>query len=214
MNLRLFLISIFVFLCFGSVSHARDVKKEPEIEKLTYEDEDEILDQADIRGFIWGLPRSIIKEGEESVFVEESEGVLFFVDTIRKIKSSITYEFEEDRLHRVRIFNEKKYPDPQDRMQDFVKIKRDLVNRFGEPKEEKFQWLKDTDKKYPESWGWAVYRGELLITLTWENERSFVSAYLGSYNPYKPVMIVTYEDIKVKRAKAKQKAIEDIQIMP
>ncbi len=206
--MRVILALFLIVSVFCSISYAQ------EIEKLTYEDASEILDQADVRGFVWGLPRSIILEEEKAIFVEESNGALFYVDTIRGIRSSITYEFEDDKLYRVRIFSEKKYPRPQDRMEDLVKIKRDLVKRFGDPKEEKFEWLNDTDKKYPESWGVAVYRGDLSITINWDGTRSDVSAYIGSYKPYKPVLLVTYEDAKAKKAKIEEKAAEDLKILP
>lgn len=186
-----------------------------ESEQLSYEDASEILDQADVRGFIWGLPPSIIKAEEKSIFVEEADdGTLFYVDNIRGIKSSITYEFEYNKLNRVSIFSENEYPKPQDRIDDFVKIKRDLDQRFGVPTEENFDWKKDTDKKYPDQWGWTVYRGDLDITITWKNVDTLVTAYLGSPEPYDPVLFVTYEDRKAKQAKADKKNKKSLKIMP
>ncbi len=212
--LRLYLIFMVMLSCLVFAPYLVPTSYAQAVEKLTYANENEILDTADVRGFIWGLPRSIILAEEKATFVEEEDGALFYVDYIRGIKASITYEFEDDKLFRVRIFSEKDYPNPQDRMEDLVKMKRDLDKRFGEPEEENFEWKKDTDKKFPESWGWAVYRGELLITLKWQSATTFVSAYLGASKPYYPVLSVTYEDAKAKKAKMERKAAEDIKILP
>jgi|GEM_PF-2745822 len=174
-------------------------------EKLTYADDEEILDEAHVRGFIWGLPSSIIKEEEKSIFVEKDGDTLFYVDQIRGIRSSVNYEFDNDKLYRVRIFSEKKYTVPQNRFEDLVKIKRDLVKRFGEPLEENFEWKDEQSKKYPNEWGWAVYRGQLIVTIKWQDAETDVTLYLGAKKPANPVLFVTYEDSKAKKQKMQQR---------
>ena len=191
--IMMFLLVAFVPLQVGAV------------EKLTYADDSEILDEAHVRGFIWGLPSSIIKQEEKSIFVEKDDDTLFYVDNIRGIRSSINYEFDNDKLSRVRIFSEKKYTVPQNRFEDLVKIKRDLVKRFGEPLTENFEWKDEQSKKYPKEWGWAVYRGQLIVTIQWKDAETDVTLYLGANEPANPVLFVTYEDAKAKKQRIQQK---------
>ena len=159
-----------------------------------------ILDEAHVRGFVWGLPSAVVKEQEPGTLIEQAEdGALFFVDHIDGVKSSLTYEFENDRLYRTRIFSERIYTRPQDRINDLATIKRYLDARFGEPIKEDFEWLSERDKKFPDQWGWTVYRGELNITITWQDEETFVTAFLGSKKPYDPVLFFVYEDAKARQ---------------
>jgi hypothetical protein len=169
---------------------------------ISLEMRERIVDEAHVRGFIWGLPPSVIKEQEAGIFVEQADdGTLFFVDTIDDMKSSLTYEFENDKLSRVRIFSERTYNRPQDRINDLAKVKRYLDARFGDPIKEDFEWKSDRDKKFPDQWGWAVYRGELNITITWGDAETFVTAFLGSKKPFRPALFFIYEDAKARQAK-------------
>lgn len=213
MSFRLTMLVILMSMLFAGAPIADSYAQN--LEGLSYEEAAKILDQADIRGFVWGLPSSIIKAEEKAIFVEEDEtGALFYVDTIRDLKSSVTYEFENDKLFRVQTFIEKKYSKPQERVQDLVKIKQDLVRRFGEPESEEFDWATDTDKGSPEVWGWTVYRGELTITLKWKTSRSLVTVYLGSPTKYDPIFVITYEDRLAHEAKLKAKEGNPLKIAP
>lgn len=157
-----------------------------------------------LRGFVWGLPPTIILENEKGTFIGEENGALFYLDYIRGLKSTIGYEFHDNKLWRARIFIEKDYTDMQDRIRDLLVIQEDLTRRYGKPVREDFKWIKDTDKNFPDSWGWAVYRSELFITIVWQNAETEVTAYLGAKNKYDPELTVAYVDRRVK-----QKFIED-----
>lgn len=181
----------------------------------TYADQDEILDMADVRGFIWGLPPDIIKKEEKGTFVQEDpDGTLYYVDRARGIKFSITYEFKDNKLYKVQMFSVEKYSVPQKRIDDLIKIKRDLDQRFGEPIKEDFNWVKDYNKKHPDQWGWAVYSQDLFITMEWQNTHSFVTAYLGTPKMYDTVLAVTFEDIQTKKQATVDEAKENMLILP
>ena len=163
----------------------------------------ETLDDAPIRGFIWGLPADIIQENERGRFVDEEvfddqNKALFFVDRIRGMRVSIAYEFMNDRLWQARIFIDKNYFDPQDRMEDLLTIHTDLTNRFGPPDDEEMSWINPREKNFPDAWGWAVFRQELIMTSTWRNEETMVQTYLGAKEKYNPIMSVTYTYLPTK----------------
>jgi len=206
---NLFLIAIFLFMP-SAYAQEREIIE-------TYDDEDVILDQANVRGFIWGLPKEIIREEEKGKFVEESQDgqVLFFVDKIRDMHVSLNYEFEDNKLRRVRIFSENGYSFPNHRLDDLMQMKQDLVQRFGEPVDEKMIWKDEKNQMFPNMWGYDVLIGNLKIIINWESVDTLVMAYLGEgQKPHEPVLFVTYEDKRAKFAKKKQQQKEVLEIAP
>jgi len=172
-----------------------------ENKKLTKEDltpEDLALLEQDLsgvlRGFVWGLPPTVILENERGTFMGEEEGALLYLDYISGIKSTIAYEFNDNKFWKARVFVEKKYRDPQDQIRDLMLIAQDLTNRFGEPIQQEFNWRDETEKNFPDNWGWALYRSELFIRMAWQNDETIVMATAGAERQYDPELIVTYID--------------------
>ncbi len=196
------LMVAFSLLSFPSVPLAQETRELSAQEQA-------LIDQkflGVLRGFVWGLPPTIILEHEEGTFMGEDKGALFYLDYIRGLKATIGYEFLNNKLWRARIFIEKKYTNMQHRLDDLLIIQADLTKRYGKPVKEEFKWVKATDKNFPESWGWAIYRSELFITVVWQDEETEVTAYLGAKKQYDPELIVTYVDRRTKQALIKGKA--------
>lgn len=145
-----------------------------------------------LRGFVWGLPPTVILENEKATFLGEENGTLFYKDYVRDMQVTVAYEFHENKLWRARTFIENEYIDPYDRIEHLIQIRSDLTKRFGEPVDEKFEWLKETEKNFPKKWGWAVFRGELFITIKWQNQETEVVAFLGAPEYLKPKFDITY----------------------
>jgi len=179
-----------------------------------------------VRGFIWGLPKEIIRAEEDSNFADESEdgSILYYVDTINGIPTSVNYEFEDNKLRRVRIFSESDYAFPQKRIDDYIKMKEDIDARYGQALEENFTWHNDREKKFPEMWGWAVKAGDLEITTTWQDAETLVTLFMGGKptrsfkNTYgvnnQPMIVVTFEDKKAKLRKQQEQRKRAISIIP
>ena len=206
------LFTIVFFLCLP-LSYAQNSNAQ----SIEGEDLDRILDQANVRGFIWGLPKEIIRAEEKGEFVEESEegDVLFFLDKIRGMHVSLNYEFEDNKLHRVRIFSENGYPLPSHRLDDLMQMKRDLVQRFGEPIDEQMIWKNNKNKMFPDMWGYDVLLGDLKIIINWESSDTLVTAYLGEGKElYEPILFITYEDRRAKLLKIKQQQKDVLEIAP
>ena len=200
------LLLLLVFISTPSIGvYAQETQK-----KLSQEYQKEMS----VRGFIWGLSKDIIKENERGTFIENPEdaendeagNTLFFLDKIRGLRSTIGYEFEDNKLWRVRIFIEKKYFYQQERLDDLLTIQADLNARFGKPVVEEMKWLNKRELNYPASWGWAIFRGEMIMTSVWRNKDTEVTTYLGAKEKYSPILSVTYEHLptKLKQEQAKQ----------
>ncbi len=159
--------------------------------------------QGALRGFIWGLPPTVILENEKATFVGEEDGRLFYLDYIQNMRSTIGYDFMDNKLWRARIFIEKKYYNTQERIRDLMKIRKDLVKRFGDPVDEAMVWYNNKEKNWPESWGWAVLRGEMMMTIVFRDEETEVVVFLGArekLNPNldDPEFNVTYTSLDYK----------------
>lgn len=157
-------------------------------------------EQPPVRGFIWGLPKEIIKEYEAGDFVAEESNevdgdtheIVFFRDKIRDLYTNIGYEFFNGKLWRVQIFVENRYNEQQNLIRDLLTVQTDLNARFGAPKSENMKWLNKRNYNYPDAWGWSVFRMELIMTSLWQEGETDVTTYLGAKEKYKPELIVTY----------------------
>lgn len=165
-----------------------------------------------LRGFVWGLPPTVILEHEKAIFLGEENGSLFYKDYVRDMQVTIAYEFFDNKFWRAKTFIEKEYSKPQDRIEDLIKVRSDLTKRFGEPVSEEFKWLKDTEKGYPHYWGWAVFRSELFITIKWRNKETEITAYLGAKEYLQPEFNITYVDLEADKVMRMQKRKNLLQV--
>lgn len=153
-----------------------------------------------LRGFVWDLPPTLILESEKGTFAGEEDmgdaaSRLFYVDNIdigdidteiKSVRASIGYEFLNDQLWRARVFIEKKYLDTQERIEDLMRVRKNLVNIYGEPVDEQMVWHGNREKNWPDSWGWAILRGELMMTIIFRNAETEVVVFLGARQRLNP----------------------------
>ena len=191
-----YLTVIAVFVLIFSVvlpSWAQDEESEPPREREYLENKY----AGDLRGFFWGLSPTVILENEPAYFLGEENGALFYQDYYDDIKVTIGYEFVNNKLWRAKTFNEKYYFDPQERIEDMLYLEEALTRRLGEPESQDFRWVKDTEKNWPDKWGYAVWRSELFITIKWVTDSSIVTLYLGAEEYLEPDMTITYVSRKI-----------------
>lgn len=157
------------------------------------------------RGFIWGIPKLVVLEEERTTFMGEENGSLIYLDKIHGIRCTIIYDFYNDQLWRIRIFNEKDYIDMYERITDLATFQNAISRKFGTPIKEELIWKQKDDQDFPNSWGWTVYRGELLFDTQWRQGDTEVTAFLGAKKKYFPEMVFTYTHIPTKALMAQQK---------
>jgi hypothetical protein len=205
----LFFILLALFL-FDAAPLSAQEQSPPDISEMSEEERQKLLEKdlsGALRGFVWGLSPTVILEHEPAYFLGEENGTLFYQDFYKDMKVTIAYEFLDNKLWRSKTFVEKKYVRMPDMIDDLLYLQEALTKRLGKPASEDFTWRKNTEKNWPDKWGWAVYRGELFITIKWLTEESEITLYLGSKEPYEPEMTITYVSRKIKEAA--RKALED-----
>jgi hypothetical protein len=158
----------------------------------------------DVRGFVWGLSPDIIQENEKANFIIAEDNRMLFRGSAFDMPATMGYEFTDNKLSQVKVFIEKAYMDQQKRIDDLMTVRAELVAQYGEPIDENFNWLDRNDIISPDSWGWSVYRGELFITIKFQNQQSDVSVFLGNKQPYTPQLVVTYERRKALQTDKKE----------
>jgi len=190
---------------------------------LSQDEKQDLLDKnldGVLRGFVWNLPPTLILESEKATFMAEEDGRLFYIDDIeigavqnepKTVRATIGYDFVEDQLWRARVFIEQNYLDPRERMNDLIRVRTDLVKQYGEPVDEIMVWHDKKEQNWPESWGWAILRGELTMTLLFENNETIVRVFMGAkqkLNPNleKPEFNVTYVSKAHTQAQQSDKA--------
>ena len=83
-------------------------------------------------------------------------------------------------------------------LDDLLVIHGDLTKRFGAPVDEEMIWRDAREKNKPGSWGWAVFRSELIMRSMWQADNTAVETYLGAPTKYKTILSVTYEHLPTK----------------
>lgn len=207
--MRVILILMF---CFVPTAIKAQETQTPNEQRLSAKQKEVFLNKnldGVLRGFVWGLPPTVILENERGTFagqedIGEGDVRLFYLDYIKGMRSTIGYDFKNDQLWRARIFIEKKYSNPQERLEDLMTIRKDLVKRFGQPVDETMTWYDNKERNWPDSWGWAVLRGELMMRIVFRNKETEVVAFLGAkqkLNPRieDPDLNVTYTRLSAKK---------------
>lgn len=193
--MRLFFLALLLL----TFDHGPAVAQQP----LTEEEQNLLEKNLDgaFRGFIWDIPKTVILEEETATFVgaqDTEEGdILFYLDYIEGLRCTIGYEFKDNKLWRIKVFNEEEYPDRKKLIDDLAKIQESISKRFGSPIKEDLLWKNKAEQAYPASWGWAVYRSELYFNTVWQTKDTKVTAFLGAKELYNPEMSVTYQKIEI-----------------
>lgn len=136
---------------------------------------DEIVPGTDVRGFIWGVPSEDVIKYERVVLFERHDNQLLFIDKINGVKTLISYEFYNNKLWRVTFDSLKDdYSNPQDLIDNFVRMSILLNKQYGEAIDKKEIWANDYYKNKHNRWGLAVLNDYLKLQMKWQTSRTDV----------------------------------------
>ena len=178
--IRTFLLSLMIMMLGMAYAYAQ--------EEIVVEE-----DAGIVRGLVWGVTPSMVLQYEQAELFGEEKNTLFYLDAMWGFKSLIGYEFSDDGLWRVRVFNEKDYRrNPPELIADMLKIQQNIADIYGEPTVIDFKWLDDKEKNYPEFWGWALYRGELDVVVQWDLDETEITMRGFAEEIQKPQVVVDF----------------------
>lgn len=127
------------------------------------------------RGFIWGVGQDDVRAYEKAHFFEQVEDSLVFIEEVKGRRALIRYDFENDKLWRIKYeYVGLNYP-TTDKVLDVVMEERaNLAARFGDPVAENLVWKYSTFRNHPQLFSRAFARGHVTIQMEWQNDDTFV----------------------------------------
>lgn len=153
-----------------------------------------ILPADPMRGLIWGLPMSEVSEFERAKKVatpeEGGDNSLFYAAIIDVMgtdyKALVDYQFDEGgALAQIRYDFSIQSTTPNDCINHMMQVQRWMDMYTGQQSQPDFNFRFDYDEKNTNKWGWAVYRGDALITTDWQTPVHYIKLTLsgGNYQP-------------------------------
>ena len=86
---------------------------------------------------------------------------------------------------------------PNEYINDYEKLKKNLSIKYGEPVEDATNWKNNLFKSRPDSWGTAVGMGHLSFFAKWETTTTEILLALTGDN-FKETLLIKYESKKHK----------------
>lgn len=145
----------------------------------------------DVRGFVWGLPASVIRENEKAEHFGDFENTITFYGEHLGVRAYITYVFYQDRLGRVIVAYDHNKPDPQGYLDDYVRVSEGITAFHGAPVSEDVRASNSRFKNDPERWGLGMIQGHLQFSKRWDSPRTLIQLDLKGED-FKSKMEATY----------------------
>ena len=159
----------------------------------------------------WGMSKEQVIETEgKPVRDEIVEGLnaIAYDSKIDEKHCAIIYYFAENKLVSSKYHFLHNHINLNLYLFDFANLKKNLIKKYGEPKEHKPVWLNDLYKNSPDDIGRAISYGHLKLLTKWETPETNIFLGIMGDN-YKIKLIIEYSSIKYadlkKRIKEKAK---------
>ena len=148
----------------------------------------------------WGLSKKQILEMEGRPLAQRrTKGldVMAYEQKLINLDCSIEYIFAANKLSRTRFSFTTEYLDKNAYLDDYQKIKKALVQKFGRPMEESMDWRDTTFKDDFEAWGEAVSLGHVELSSRWLTPQTEILAVLGGKDE-EIILTVEYSGLRLK----------------
>jgi len=155
----------------------------------------------DFRNTRWGMSPAQVKLTENSTPVSETQLPPYDLAVSYKGKyegfdAEIGYLFTNDRLVLGGYAMTNKYPDPNQYIKDYEKLKGVLTAKFGKPAQDEKTWSEEPHTEKPEQYGKAVTDGKLILQSSWNMPETqiFLTLEGGNVNT---ILSVLYYSVKL-----------------
>jgi hypothetical protein len=189
---KLVLLFLFVLVVTGC-SKSGDTTVEVDSSKSTNSEVSTEVVKSDLRSVQWGMTPESVKDAEfPTLPIDEREGSLVFEDKINDLDTYLMYNFtENNELFRGGYIVTSRHSNPTLYVTDFKRLKDNLTEKYGSPKEENTIWLNDLYKDDPNNYGLAVVTGKVVFMAKWETETTNIALSLRGDN-YEPSFGFSY----------------------
>lgn len=134
-----------------------------------------------IRGTIWGESPAVVKKKEGKNPLQEHDDAIAYKTSISGLETTLLYGFTENKLSSVFYYITEEYVNDNNHIRDYENLKRQLIEKYGEPKKDDIDWSDTLYEDDPENYGLAVSAGHLSFTTYWkvDNNMTIVLSLTG-----------------------------------
>lgn len=207
-------------VCFPEKKETlQKIEKKLEIPlKIDTKIETPAISKSGFRETLWGMSQEQVKKIEKSEFMKKEHSkssgldILIYKEKAGELDCILGYYFAENQLVEGRYVFIEKHFNKNLFIHDFKKVKEQLIEKYGMPKEDETIWRNDLYKDDPSHWGTAVSIGHLVFETTWKLPETKITlqcygdnfevnhrlSYISEINKHKEL---------VKKAKEKAKKV-------
>ena len=160
----------------------------------------------------WGMTQDeVIKSEEKMDPAEITENMIKYKTQIMRNSVELHYVFVDNKLIGA-IYNLVDNYLNSDRFRNtYAKFKSALIKKYGQPVEEKTDWINDTYKEFQKKWGLALSLGHVEYASSWRAPGTTIECSLREENYY-VLCLIEYWSIEysklLKEIKKEEKSVE------
>jgi hypothetical protein len=172
-------------------------------------------DNFNLRLTRWGMTQKEVINSEEKMDpVEITENVVKYKTKILKNSVELHYVFVDNKLIGAIYHLQENYLNSDHFRNTYTKFKNALIKKYGNPVEEKTDWINDTYKNFSKKWGLALSLGHVEYASSWKTISTTIRCSLREENYY---VLCLIEYWSIEYAQLLQEIIKDertIEIKP
>ena len=141
-------------------------------------------ERTDFRHAAWGMSCAQAKATEIGQLINQETDTLFYKDELAKLNVLVVYKFQIDQLIEAEYRILEEYPDKNQHIDDFFKLKALLTKKHGDPLIDDDIWKNNVNPyaNSPHEWGEAISRGQLTFFAKWQTESTIIRMVLRGKN--------------------------------
>ncbi len=138
------------------------------------------------RKTIWGMDQDSVKSSESDKPVYDKRDKIMYKGSLQGslvgLSCNILYVFANDLLVRTKYIFTNEHANKLEYQADYIKMKTELLKKYGKPKTEKMVWTNEWYKEKPSEWGNALALGHLTEYAIWETPTTKLTLYILGEN--------------------------------
>ena len=151
----------------------------------------------DFRKTNWGMSKEQVKATEKGKIVLETEDEVIFMVPDFDANYQCSYSFLENTLYQSLYSFVGEHTNKNDYINDYEKLKLNLINKYGKPKNDKIEWKNSLFYSDKQEWGTAISIGHLIYWASWETSTTEITLALMGDN-YKINLAIAYYSKELK----------------
>jgi len=136
--------------------------------------------RTDFRNAAWGMSCAQVKGTEIGRLIQEDGDTLLYKDELSKLDVLVAYSFQTDQLIEAEYRILEEYPDKNQHINDFRRLKALLIKKHGNPVIDEEIWKNDVNPyaNTPHEWGEAISLGQLTYFAKWQTDSTIIRMIL------------------------------------